>query len=119
VSPCKSLQGGGLCRRQAEVASDLIASFRPRFRVYADLHAIVKDCDVFISHPVRAFVPKNVTSEKVGYLPATTDWLDGLNKHMAPWDEQYYLHEFKTQCYSAGMRQLGTSTKSTPRRPSG
>jgi hypothetical protein len=69
-----------------------------------------------VSHPVRAFVPKNVTPEKVGYLPATTDWLDGLNKHMAPWDEQYYLHEFKTQCYSAGMRQLCTSKP--PAKPS-
>ncbi|KAF1832769.1 trehalose phosphorylase [Decorospora gaudefroyi] len=66
----------------------------------------VKDCDVFVSHPVRAFVPKSVTPEKVGYLPATTDWLDGLNKHMHPWDEQYYLHEFKIQSYGAGMRQL-------------
>lgn len=66
----------------------------------------VKDCDVFVSHPVRAFVPKVVTPEKVGYLPATTDWLDGLNKHMHPWDEQYYIHELKIQCFSAGMRQL-------------
>jgi len=66
----------------------------------------VKDCDVFVSHPVRAFVPEVVTPEKVGYLPATTDWLDGLNKHMHPWDEQYYIHELKVQCFSAGMRQL-------------
>jgi glycosyltransferase involved in cell wall biosynthesis len=66
----------------------------------------VKACDVFVSHPVRAFVPAVVTTEKVGYLPATTDWLDGLNKHMNPWDEQYYLHEFNVQCFSAGMRTL-------------
>ena len=25
----------------------------------------VKECDAFISHPVREFVPKNVTTEKV------------------------------------------------------
>ncbi|RAR06718.1 glycosyltransferase family 4 protein [Stemphylium lycopersici] len=66
----------------------------------------VKDCDVFVSHPVRAFVPKNVTPEKVGYLPATTDWLDGLNKHMHNWDEQYYIHEFRVQCFAAGACQL-------------
>lgn len=66
----------------------------------------VKDCDVFVSHPVRAFVPKVVTPEKVGYLPATTDWKDGLNKHMDNWDNQYYMHEFKAQCFKAGMRQL-------------
>ena len=66
----------------------------------------VKNCDVFVSHPVRAFVPKNVTPEKVGYLPATTDWKDGLNKHMHDWDNQYYMHEFKSQCFQAGTRCL-------------
>jgi glycosyltransferase involved in cell wall biosynthesis len=54
----------------------------------------VQACDVFVSHPVPDFVPANVPSEKVGYLPATTDWLDGLNKPLAPWDAQYYMHEF-------------------------
>ncbi|KAF1939318.1 putative trehalose synthase-like protein [Clathrospora elynae] len=66
----------------------------------------VKNCDVFVSHPVRAFVPKNVTPEKVGYLPATTDWKDGLNKEMSDWDQQYYMHEFKVQCFKANMRRL-------------
>ncbi|CBY00763.1 hypothetical protein IAQ61_011668 [Plenodomus lingam] len=66
----------------------------------------VKDCDVFVSHPVRAFVPEVVTQEKVGYLPATTDWKDGLNKRLRTWDSQYYMHEFKAQCFKAGMRQL-------------
>jgi len=54
----------------------------------------VQNCDVFVSHPVREFVPDNVTPKKVGYMPATTDWLDGLNKHMSSWDIQYYMHEF-------------------------
>ncbi|KAH3953115.1 hypothetical protein HBH53_036920 [Parastagonospora nodorum] len=54
----------------------------------------VKKCDVFVSHPVPDFVPNNVTSEKVGYMPATTDWLDGLNKKMDTWDTMHYMHEF-------------------------
>ena len=66
----------------------------------------VKDCNVFVSHPVRAFVPKNVTPKKVGYLPATTDWKDGLNKHMKDWDNFYYMHMFGSQCFQAGMRRL-------------
>jgi hypothetical protein len=86
----------------------IMLPFKTPSRTSTDNAPVVKECNVFVSHPVRAFVPKGVTPEKVGYLPATTDWLDGLNKHMAPWDEQYYLHEFKTQCYSAGMRHLGT-----------
>ncbi len=66
----------------------------------------VKDCDVFVSHPVPDFVPKNVTPEKVGYLPATTDWLDGLNKHMDHWDERFYMHVFGSQCFNRIQRAL-------------
>ncbi|KAJ4992985.1 glycosyl transferase group 1 [Stagonosporopsis vannaccii] len=66
----------------------------------------VKECDAFISHPVREFVPRNVTIEKVGYLPATTDWLDGLNKHLDEWDTQYYMHEFEMACVDKGANLL-------------
>lgn len=66
----------------------------------------VQECDVFVSHPVSSFVPKNVPSEKVGYLPASTDWFDGLNKDMDSWDEQYFIHECKSLCFHNGMRQL-------------
>jgi glycosyltransferase involved in cell wall biosynthesis len=64
----------------------------------------VKKCDVFVSHPVPDFVPKNVTSEKVGYLPATTDWLDGLNKPLSDWDNQYYMHEFHVDILKSGAK---------------
>lgn len=66
----------------------------------------VKDADVFISHPVREFVPNNVTFPKVGYMPATTDWLDGLNKNMDDWDKEFYMHEFETECFKLRMKQL-------------
>ncbi|KAF1933785.1 glycosyltransferase family 4 protein [Didymella exigua CBS 183.55] len=66
----------------------------------------VKQCDVFISHPVREFVPENVTIEKVGYLPATTDWLDGLNKQLDSWDTQYYMHAFEMSCVDKGANKL-------------
>lgn len=66
----------------------------------------VKDCNVFVSHPVPDFVPKNVTPEKVGYLPASTDWLDGLNKRMASWDTEFYMHVFGRQCITAIQREL-------------
>ncbi|KAJ4303099.1 hypothetical protein N0V90_001990 [Kalmusia sp. IMI 367209] len=66
----------------------------------------VKQADLFVSHPVREFVPKTVTPSKVGYLPATTDWLDGLNKHLSDWDAQYYMHEFETECFKQRMSRL-------------
>jgi glycosyltransferase involved in cell wall biosynthesis len=57
----------------------------------------VKNCDVFVSHPVPDFVPQNVPSQKVGYMPATTDWLDGLNKTLEGWDREFYLDEFELE----------------------
>lgn len=94
-------------RSHIQVRGDLAnQAGTPTSEVWEWIWNHIKDCDVFVSHPVRAFVPKNVTSDKVGYLPATTDWKDGLNKHMSSWDNQYYMHEFKAQCFKAGMRQL-------------
>jgi len=96
-----------LFRSHIQVRADLAdKAGTPTSEVWEWIWSHVQDCDVFISHPVRAFVPKIVTSDKVGYLPATTDWNDGLNKHMGSWDNQYYMHEFKAQCFKAGMRQL-------------
>ncbi|KAF2176263.1 glycosyltransferase family 4 protein [Zopfia rhizophila CBS 207.26] len=66
----------------------------------------VKDADVFISHPVREFVPNTVDFNKVGYMPATTDWLDGLNKEMSDWDTQFYIHEFEAECFKMRMHRL-------------
>jgi len=66
----------------------------------------VKDADCFISHPVREFVPSIVNFDKVGYMPATTDWLDGLNKEMSDWDTSFYLHEFNSECLKQRMSKL-------------
>lgn len=66
----------------------------------------VKAADVFISHPVREFVPESVDFSTVGYMPATTDWLDGLNKELSEWDSGYYIHEFNTECLKERMDQL-------------
>lgn len=66
----------------------------------------VKKADVFISHPVRDFVPSCVEFKRVGYMPATTDWLDGLNKQLSDWDSQFYIHEFEAECFKLRMKQL-------------
>jgi alpha,alpha-trehalose phosphorylase (configuration-retaining) len=69
-----------------------------------------KLADVFISHPVREFIPQCVSSEKVGYMPATTDWLDGLNKKMADFDLRYYIHELNMECMKHYMPSLQCSS---------
>lgn len=50
--------------------------------------------DCFVSHPVLEFVPKNVTSSEVYFMPATTDPLDGLNKPLSKDQINYYLGVF-------------------------
>lgn len=58
----------------------------------------MQHADLFIAHPVKAFVPSAVKKRALGYMPATTDWLDGLNKELSDFDTEYYIHEFNTEC---------------------
>ncbi|CAG5150755.1 uncharacterized protein ALTATR162_LOCUS2764 [Alternaria atra] len=96
-----------LFRSHIQVRADLAdQEGTPTAEVWNWVWNNVKQCDAFISHPVREFVPKNVTAEKVGYLPATTDWLDGLNKQLDSWDAQYYMHEFEIACHDKGANRL-------------
>lgn len=39
-------------------------------------------------------------------MPATTDWLDGLNKRLNNWDKDFYLHEFGAECHKIDMRTV-------------
>jgi alpha,alpha-trehalose phosphorylase (configuration-retaining) len=94
-------------RSHIQVRADLADSEgSPTSEVWNWVWSHVKDADVFVSHPVREFVPSNVDFEKVGYLPATTDWYDGLNKELSDWDTQYYIHDFNSQCFKSRMTQL-------------
>ncbi|KAH7378495.1 hypothetical protein DE146DRAFT_706970 [Phaeosphaeria sp. MPI-PUGE-AT-0046c] len=83
-------------RSHIQVRADLVyKTGTPAAGVWDWIWDRIKDCDVFISHPVNHFVPGNVPKNKVGYMPATTDWLDGLNKPLSTdLDGPHYLHEF-------------------------
>ncbi|KAF2114942.1 putative trehalose synthase-like protein [Lophiotrema nucula] len=94
-------------RSHIQVRADLADQEEtPTSEVWNWIWENVKQADVFISHPVREFVPNNVHFERVGYMPATTDWLDGLNKPMNKWDEQYYIYMFNEFCRSKGANTL-------------
>ena len=80
--------------------------------VWQWLESHVRHSDLFISHPVGAFVPKQVEQRKLGYMPATTDWLDGLNKELSDWDTQYYFHEFDAECHRERMTSLAYPKRS-------
>ncbi|KAL2428744.1 Trehalose phosphorylase [Exophiala dermatitidis] len=94
-------------RCHIEVRDDLILEEGSAAQhVWQFLWNSIKHADVFLSHPVRSFVPIDVRKEALGWLPATTDWLDGLNKTMADWDLQYYLHVLRQTCQAQCLPQL-------------
>jgi alpha,alpha-trehalose phosphorylase (configuration-retaining) len=62
-------------RSHIEIRSDLVArEGSPQKEVWEYLWDRIRLADVFISHPVSKFVPKDVPIEKVGLLNATSDW---------------------------------------------
>ncbi|KAI5785702.1 putative trehalose synthase [Pyronema domesticum] len=94
-------------RSHIEIRSDLISQKgSPQEEVWQFLWDRIKDSDVFISHPVTGFVPVDVPSNMVALMPATTDWLDGLNKDMRDWDLRYYHHKLRIACHERGMTKL-------------
>jgi hypothetical protein len=62
-------------RSHIQIRSDLIAiPGGPQAEVWNYLWEQIHAADIFISHPVAGFVPKNIPSHRVGYMPACTDW---------------------------------------------
>lgn len=62
-------------RSHIEIRSDLAEKEgSPQKEVWDYLWERIQLADVFISHPVSKFVPKDVPIEMVGLLPATSDW---------------------------------------------
>ncbi|KAI6150279.1 glycosyltransferase family 4 protein [Pisolithus tinctorius] len=103
----------GLIPLIKKVRPDLPIIYRSHIEIRSDLEEVweylwknIKQADLFISHPVSKFVPSDVPIEKLALLGAATDWLDGLNKHLNPWDSQYYMGEFRSLCVKEKMNEL-------------
>ncbi|KAF8631432.1 hypothetical protein AX17_005109 [Amanita inopinata Kibby_2008] len=94
-------------RSHIEIRSDLVQiPGSPQEEVWKYLWKNIQLVDLFISHPVNKFVPGDVPIEKVALLGAATDWLDGLNKDLDPWDSQYYMGVFRNLCVREKMYEL-------------
>lgn len=62
-------------RSHIHIRSDLVCQRdSPQAEVWEWLWESVRLADIFISHPISYFVPPDVDREKVGYMPASTDW---------------------------------------------
>ena len=61
-------------RSHIQVRADLVDNEpdSPTAKVFEWLWQYAKLADLFVAHPVKAFVPKMVPAEKIAYLPATT-----------------------------------------------
>ncbi|KAF9264756.1 trehalose synthase [Marasmius fiardii PR-910] len=94
-------------RSHIEIRSDLVhVAGSPQEGVWKHLWSYIKLADLFISHPVNKFVPDDVPVEKLALLGAATDWLDGLNKELDPWDSSFYMGEFRSLCAKEKMHEL-------------
>jgi len=94
-------------RSHIEIRSDLVhVPGSPQAEVWQYLWNNIQHADLFISHPVSKFVPSDVPLKKLALLGAATDWLDGLNKELDPWDTQYYMGEFRNLCLKEKMTEL-------------
>jgi alpha,alpha-trehalose phosphorylase (configuration-retaining) len=101
-----------LYRSHIQIRSDLtMKEGTPQSDIWQFLWSKIEHADMFISHPIPSFVPKNVPKAKVSYMPAATDWLDGLNKDLSDWDLQYYGHLYNTQCHDLRMTELKWPSK--------
>jgi len=80
-------------RSHIEIRSDLTKiEGTPQNEVWNYLWENIRHCDLFVSHPVESFIPKEVPHSEltVKRFPAVTDPCDGLNKALDPYSLHYY-----------------------------
>jgi glycosyltransferase involved in cell wall biosynthesis len=78
----------------------------PQHTTWSFLWNYIQHADCFISHPVKAFIPDDVPAEKIFYMPATTDPLDGLNKPLTEDQMSTYLKLFNALLHLEGQTPL-------------
>lgn len=66
----------------------------------------IKNIDLFISHPIPKFIPKIVDPNKVVYMTACIDSLDGLNKPLTKSQTDYYFEVFNKNLTDQGQTPL-------------
>ncbi len=65
-----------------------------------------RHADLYIGHPMKMFIPATVPSNKIFYMPATTDPLDGLNKPLSEEQMAVYMQLFNNILVEAGQTPL-------------
>ena len=82
-------------RSHIQICTDLIKQKgSPQEKTWKFLWNNIRHADLFVSHLIKKFVPHNVPREKIVYMPATTDKLDGINKPLTKQQKNYYFTLF-------------------------
>ncbi|QBD77695.1 glycosyltransferase [Ktedonosporobacter rubrisoli] len=66
----------------------------------------IRAADYFVSHPMTMFIPEDVPAEKIFFMPATTDPLDGLNKELTAGQMAIYMQHFQALLRAEGQMPL-------------
>ena len=94
-------------RSHIQIPADLAGQEdSPTAQLWQWLFDSMQIADVFIIHPVSALVPDDLDVGKIGCMPATADWLDGLNKQLDQWDARHYIHDINTEAHRRNVPKL-------------
>lgn len=97
-------------RSHIQLEARLINEKRPQqLTTWKLLWRNISQAELFVSHPLKQFVPKRVPSDKAVYMPATTDKLDGLNKKLSQKQMNYYFNLFNTLIQRNDQKPLDLS----------
>lgn len=97
-------------RSHIQIRSDLLVKrTRPQSITWSFLKKNILRADLFVSHPVKAFLPADIPREKVIFMPATTDPLDGLNKSLSSVQIRFYQQVFNWLLERNGQKPLSLS----------
>lgn len=96
-----------LYRSHIQIVADLATQEgTPQHTTWSFLWNFIRQADYFISHPMKMFVPDNIPAEKILYMPATTDPVDGLNKPLSEHQMEIYLKLFNRLLIQEGQTPL-------------
>lgn len=98
-----------LYRSHIQIVAPLVSQEgTPQHKTWSYLWQFIQQADYFISYPMKMFVPDTVPADKVLYMPATTDVLDGLNKPLSEEQMTTYLKLFNAILIKEGQKPLDT-----------
>ncbi|GJN91275.1 hypothetical protein Rhopal_004294-T1 [Rhodotorula paludigena] len=95
-------------RSHIQIRADLVDKGEKQQKETWDyLWSFIKQADLFVSHPVKEFVPKVVSETlPVVYMPPSTDPIDGLNKPIGREYLNMYRHRFNGATKESSGREV-------------